>query len=64
MPAFKDIFEIFKSIFRRIIVKTILFLGSFLILSYFLSGCFFCLGFRFDFRDLSFVFVFLFYFFK
>jgi hypothetical protein len=64
MPAFKNIFKIFKNISRRIIIKTILFLNSFLILSHFLPECFFGLSFRFNFKDLSFVFVPLFYFFK
>jgi hypothetical protein len=64
MPTFKGIFKIFKGISGRIIVKTILFLGFFLILFYFLPGYFFYLGFRSNFRDLSFIFMFLFYFFK
>jgi hypothetical protein len=64
MPAFKSAFKIFKGISGRIIVKTILSSGFFLILSYFFSGCFFCLDFRFNFRNLSFIFVPLFCFFK
>jgi hypothetical protein len=64
MPVFKDTSKIFKNISGRIIVKTILSLNFFLISSHFFSRCFFCLGFRSDFRDLFFIFVFLFYFFK
>jgi hypothetical protein len=64
MPAFKSISEIFKGIFRRIIVKTILFSGFFLILSYFFSGYFFYLGFRSDFKGSFSIFVPPFCFFK
>jgi hypothetical protein len=46
MPAFNLFPEMFKGISGRIMAKTILSLDSCLILSHFLSGYFFCLGFR------------------
>jgi hypothetical protein len=61
MPAFK---VILGGISGRIIIKTIFSSGYRLILSHFLSGDFFCLGFRFYFRDSFSVLAFSFYFFK
>ena len=60
MPALK----IFNGIPRRIIIKTIFSSGYRLVLSYFLSGYFFCLGFRFYFGDSFSNFAPPFYFFK